>query len=320
MVLSNASDNAQVEQGQKIPLSTALDPAVKVFLEGKSLYYSDMEIDPNCDDRDNSVCVRSWMGTPLQSGDEVIGVLSVSSAAPDLYDDTKLHVLEAFANHAAIAIINARLYEGSRQVAALEERNRLARDLHDSVTQTLFSASIIAEALPKQWEKDESGARANLVRLRQLTSGALAEMRMLLFELRPGSIQQNPLGKLVANLCEAFQAKNNIRVAVDVMDEGKYALPLDVKEAFYRIAQEILTNVTKHSKAGHVSVSLYQAQSGIALRIQDNGKGFDLQEIHPGHMGLEIMRERAAAIHAKIEVTSQPGKGTTITVEWAREE
>ena len=318
LVLSNATNLSQDEQDLKFPLSMKPFPAVRVFLEGKSLFVSDLGTEPNWNDWAYTFNLRSWMGTPLRSGDEVIGVLSVSSATPGLYVDADLPVLEAFANHASIAILNARLYEGSRKAAALEERNRLARDLHDSVTQTLFSASIIAQALPLQWEQDKDGARRNLSRLHQLTSGALAEMRMLLLELRLGSLEKYPLSTLMRNLCEAFQSKNNIPTDLNITGDDSLDSPTEVKEFFYRITQESLNNIAKHSKANHVKVRLEQADGEISLRIQDEGKGFDPNDVEPGHMGLQIMLERAAAINAGLQIESKPGSGTIISSEWRR--
>jgi two-component system nitrate/nitrite sensor histidine kinase NarX len=304
--------------GLKISWAADQYPNVKVFQEAKSSFYVDAQIDPEWDYWDKSISIRSWMGTPLQSGGRVIGVLSVSSAEPGLYDASNLPILEAFANHATIAIINARLYQESRNAATLEERNRLARDLHDAVTQTLFSASLIAEALPLQWEQDQAGARLNLNRLHQLTSGALAEMRMLLLELRPASLQQISLTTLLKNLCEAYQAKNAVQVRMDLKEDGAPAPPVEIKEFFYRFTQEALNNVTKHAKASLVDVKLEQTHEGILLRIQDNGKGFDPKDIQPGHLGLQIMHERAVRINANLKIESRPDKGTILLSEWKR--
>jgi two-component system nitrate/nitrite sensor histidine kinase NarX len=319
LLLSNATAESVDKLGVKIPLSMTQYPNVKVFREAQSLFYADTDIDPEWDSWDKTIRIRSWMGTPLQSGGKVIGVLSVSSAQPGLYDSSKLPILEAFANHATIAIINARLYQESRMAAMLEERNRLARDLHDAVTQTLFSASLIAEALPLQWEQDQAGARANLKRLHQLTSGALAEMRMLLLELRPGSFQQSSLSTLLKHLCDAYQAKNAVQVHMNLAEGDPPALPVEVKEFFYRFTQEALNNITKHAKAGHVQIQLEQTEEVIRLRIQDDGRGFNPLDILPGHLGLQIMQERAAAIDANLMIESRPGEGTILVSEWKRQ-
>jgi signal transduction histidine kinase len=258
------------------------------------------------------------MGTPLWSGGKVTGVLSVSSEQPGLYSSDILPILEAFANHAAIAMTNARLYQEARNAATLEERNRLARDLHDAVTQTLFSANLIAEALPLQWEQDQDGARKYLNRLHQLTSGALAEMRMLLLELRPASLQQTAPSILLRNLLDAFQAKNNLHVDIQVEEDGEADLPGEVKEYFYRITQEALNNITKHSKASLVEVRLKVNPDGVSLRIQDNGKGFDKGRVPTGRLGLQIMSERAEAVGASIQIESGLEAGTILNSAWKR--
>lgn len=318
LTLSNTTNASRNSPDIKILKNADQYPPARVFREGKSLYFPDTVGDAGWQDWDDKQTIRSWMGTPLRSSGKVTGVLSVNSDQPGLYSNATLPILEAFANHAAIAMTNARLYQEARNAAALEERNRLARDLHDSVTQTLFSASIIAQALPLQWEQDKDGARANLKRLHQLTSGALAEMRMLLLELRPGSLEKYPLSTLMTNLCDAFQSKNNIPIDLNIRGDDSLDSPTEVKEFFYRITQEALNNIAKHSKADRVKVRLEQAEGEISLRIQDEGKGFDPSHVEPGHMGLQIMLERAEAINAGLQIESKPGSGTIISSEWRR--
>lgn len=197
-----------------------------------------------------------------------------------------------------------------------QERSRLARDLHDSVTQTLFSANLIAEVLPLQWTQDREGAQTSLHRLRQLTTGALAEMRLLLLELRPSSLVQTPLTTLIRNLCDAFMAKYSIPIAPIFTTNNATLLPAEVKETAYRIAQEALNNIGKHAKASQVTIWLSESEAGLHLRIQDDGKGFDVSQFQPDHLGLEIMQERASEVAAQLLVESAPGAGTTLTFEW----
>lgn len=199
---------------------------------------------------------------------------------------------------------------------AHQERSRLARDLHDSVTQTLFSANLIAEALPLQWAQDQEGAHANLGRLRQLTTGALAEMRLLLLELRPSSLAQTPLTTLIRNLCEAFTAKYSVPITPTFSSGDNISLPAEVKETAYRIAQEALNNIGKHARASQVTIYLSETEAGLTLRIQDDGKGFDLSHRQPDHLGLAIMQERAAEIDAHLLLESAPDAGATLIFEW----
>jgi two-component system nitrate/nitrite sensor histidine kinase NarX len=204
--------------------------------------------------------------------------------------------------------------EQREEAAAAAERERLARDLHDAVTQSLFSVSAIAEALPVVWERDRDAARRGLEELRQLTQGALAEMRTLLLELRPSALTEQRLDLLLHQLKEAMAGRTRVPVTVHVA--GDCALPPEVRIAFYRIAQEALNNTTKHARAASVKVELDCRPEYARLRISDDGRGFDPEHIQPGHMGMDIMCERAQAIGAAFWVESQPDQGTQVEVEW----
>ncbi len=197
----------------------------------------------------------------------------------------------------------------------MEERARLARDLHDAVSQTLFSASIIAEVLPKIWDRNQEEGRRRLEEIRQLTRGALAEMRTLLFELRPASLAESDLGPLLHQLAESVTGR--ARIPVEVTVEGVCGVPPDVKIAIYRIAQEALNNIGKHSGASVAKVNLTCDQYGVELSITDNGKGFDPVEKSTSSLGLGIMNERARGIGALIDIKSQIGKGSEVNVQWS---
>jgi signal transduction histidine kinase len=265
---------------------------------------------------------HSWMGIPLRVKDKVIGMLDLTYSEPNHYTPQHASLAQTIANQAAIAIENAKLYEQAQEVAALQERQRLARELHDAVTQTLFSASLIAEVLPRLWESDQTEAREYLEDLRRLTRGALAEMRAMLLELRPSALNESDLEDLLCQSADAIAGRARLPVAVDIQTQRP--LPSDVKVALYRVAQEALNNVAKHAKPNHVSVSLRdvaplqegQDAGGVELCISDDGQGFDLARISPDHFGLGIMRERADAIGATLDVESKPGQGTRVTVIW----
>jgi signal transduction histidine kinase len=252
-------------------------------------------------------------------------------------------------------------------LAVIEERSRLARELHDAVTQTLFSASLIAEILPELWEIDPDEGRELLDELKQLSRGALAEMRTLLLELRPAALVEASLEDLLRQLAEAVTGREGVPVEVTI--EGQCRLEPDVHVALYRIAQEALNNVVKHAQAGHVEVSLKCALSadrfgrtsplpteavghargsaipapsewgvaapsewgmqapsewGVAapsewgrqveLCIYDDGRGFDPSDVPPDRLGLGIIRERAQAIGATLQISTLPGHGTQIRV------
>jgi signal transduction histidine kinase len=220
------------------------------------------------------------------------------------------------ANQAAITMVNAELYERAQTLAVLHERQRLARELHDAVNQSLFSAGLIAEVLPRLWERDPDKGRRSLEDLRRLTRGALAEMRALLAELRPSVLTDTDLGDLLRQLGSAFTGRTSIPVAVTVAGQG--SLPAEVQVAFYRVCQEGLNNIAKHTEADRVAIHLQYDPGVVELRLCDDGCGFDPAHISPGRSGLSMMRERAEAVGAMLSITSQPGHGTEITVRWTQ--
>jgi PAS domain S-box-containing protein len=206
------------------------------------------------------------------------------------------------------------LGQAIKENAAAAERNRLARDLHDAVSQNLFSASLIAEVLPRLWERNPEDGRRRLEEVRQLTRGALAEMRTLLLELRPMALIEAELPNLMSQLAESIGGRT--RAPVTVITDGECSLPADAKIAFYRIAQEALNNVAKHSDAVNVRVNLLCKKDKVTLTISDDGIGFNADSVHADSFGLKIMRERAASIGALLSVESNPDMGTEITVIW----
>ncbi len=215
----------------------------------------------------------------------------------------RLRAEEELAHHAA-------------EVAVAEERNRLARDLHDAVTQTLFSASLIAEVLPKLWGRDRNEGERRVTELRELTRGALAEMRTLLLELRPTALEDAEFGDLLKQLAESITGRARVPVAVEL--NGECALDAEVKIALYRIAQEALNNIAKHAGADRAVISFECQPAMVTLSIQDNGYGFEPGEVAPDSLGLGIMRERAEAVNASLEISSQQDQGTKIKVTWQR--
>ena len=258
---------------------------------------------------------RACLAVPLIVKDEVYGGIVLYYPEPREFSVEEIELAVAFGDQAALAIENARLRAQAEQSAVAAERSRLARDLHDAVTQTLYSASLIAEVLPRLWERNPDQVRQSLEDLRQLTRGALAEMRTLLLELRPAALTKVALGDLLRQLTEAIATR--IGVPVTLTMEGECSLPSDVRVALYRIAQEALNNVAKHSGANQATVSLHCRPGQAEMCVSDDGRGFNLQDISPEHLGLGIMRERAAAIGATLEVESQTGHGTQVTVVWS---
>ncbi len=210
--------------------------------------------------------------------------------------------------------IEKQLAEKAANEAVTADRTRLARDLHDAVTQTLFSASLTAEVLPELWDMDVDEAKKSTEELRQLTRGALAEMRTLLLELRPAALTQTHLSELIKQLCEAFIGRSRLPITLNI--EGESALPPEVQIALYRIAQESLNNVFKYARATQVDVHLFLSPATVHFEICDNGVGFDISTSKPTSLGMRIMHERAEAIGADFRINSTVGSGTCVEVTW----
>jgi two-component system nitrate/nitrite sensor histidine kinase NarX len=259
--------------------------------------------------------IRSFMHVPIRIGGQVFGVFNADYAQPRAFGGDELRLFTALAQRAALAIEKAQLYEQAQELAVVEERQRLARDLHDAVTQTLFSASLIAEVLPRIWERNPDEGRRRLGEVRELARGALAEMRTLLLELRPLALVEAELGDLLRQLAEAITGRARVPVAVEVQGDHSWMTP-DVKVALYRIAQEALNNVAKYSKASRATVSLCGGPRWVELQISDDGCGFDVDSIPLDHLGVGIMRERAEAIGATLAIESEVGRGTEVVAVW----
>ncbi len=258
--------------------------------------------------------VRSWMWVPVAVKGRIVGGIGVAQEAPDYFTKHHADLALTVANQAAITMMNAELYSNARELAVLEERQRLARNLHDAVNQSLFSAGLIAEVLPRLWEKDQPEARQSLEDLRRLTRGAMAEMRALLAELRPSTLTDAELGELLRLLSNAFTGRTNVPTQVNVQGSGQ--LPSNVQVAIYRICQEALNNISKHAHARHVELQLKQDKDHVDVEIRDDGRGFDQGQMPSGHYGLSMMGERAEAADVGLAITSAPGKGTQIQVHW----
>lgn len=245
-----------------------------------------------------------------------LGALAVFWRAPHTVTAADRQALETAA-HLALLLTAGERVDHLRREAAAAERDRLARDLHDAVTQTLFSTNLTAEVLPNIWERDPEQGRLLLAQLRDLTRSALGEMRALLLELRPQTLLEQPPAVLLPRLAEVIIGRNATAVSVTVT--GDHYLPPDVQVAFYRIAQEALNNIAKHAGARHVSLALIGEPQRARLAVIDDGRGFDPQQTPPHSLGLTIMRERAARIGAQLRVESVIGEGAAVTVVWPAE-
>jgi signal transduction histidine kinase len=258
---------------------------------------------------------RSVMIVPLAVRGKCMGAMTfVTAESGRLFTQDDLALAQEVAQRGAAAIDNARLYRQARELAIMEERQRLARDLHDSVTQALFSATLVAESIPRLWERDPERAVQRFEQVVILNRAAMADMRTLLLELRPDTIMRIRLSELLRQLVESMKGRKRVEVEYEVREDSR-PLPPEVHLALYRIAQEGLSNILKHSQATQVVLHLEQQPEQAFLSLTDNGRGFDGSQTADG-VGFGIMRERAKEIGAALQISSQPERGTTIQVEW----
>ncbi len=257
---------------------------------------------------------RSYLAVPIIFKDQVIGILRLTHYEPGRFTADHARLATAIANQAAVAIENARLHQRAQELAVLQERQRLARDLHDSVSQALFAVVMATHSALKNWEKKPALARERVDAANQLAKTAQAEMRALIFELRPDQLETDGLVKALELQTTALQQRRQFQLQVSLCEEP--AIPVPVKEVFYRIAQEALNNALKHARPTQMAVELWQDAGTVTLQVTDNGKGFDPNGHYPGHLGLRSMRERADQIGAALEIESTPEHGSRIRLRY----
>ena len=265
----------------------------------------------------------SVVAVPMTAQGSPVGVLFSYHLPTQDIGDAQLTFHTLLADQAAVAVQNAHLLTEAHDKARLEERQRLARELHDSVTQALFSISLIArstEVVLQREGKHSDEVMEKLADLRHLTQGALAEMRALIFELRPGALEEEGLVEALRKHTAAVQGREMLQIDVivscsepDLAGQIPRLKPV-AEEALYRIAQEAMHNVAKHARATHVEVCLEVENGSLTMRVKDNGTGFDRDKTPPGHMGLGTMRQRTELLNGEFTIETQPGKGTTIVV------
>lgn len=286
----------------------------KVAASGNLVYLPDVREDSSYVEMKGSGTL-SELTVPVKVKGKVIGVLDVQSDRINAFDETDLVVLQSLADQTAVAIENARLYKQAKQLAVVEERNRLARELHDSVTQALYGITLHAEAAFRQLEAKQIGlANEQLVELRSTAQEALREMRLLIFELRPSVVEMQGLVPALRARLEAVEERAGMDVEIN-MDEN-LDLSDRIQDGLYRIAQEALNNALKHAKASKIILNLSGTLSKVTLEIMDDGVGFKPEdEVEGGGLGLDGIIERAELLGGELVLDSWPGRGTTIRIE-----
>jgi signal transduction histidine kinase len=255
------------------------------------------------------------VSTPLMVKERTVGAIDLGSSVVREITADELTLLAAIGHQIGVAVENARLYEQAQQLAVIEERNRLARDLHDSVMQALYGVTLYAEASMRQIEMGETEMAGDHLReIRDTTEDALREMRLLIFELRPPVLSQDGLVSALRSRLESVEERVGIRTLLDVRCPGR--LPAVVEEELYRVSLEALNNSLRHADASTVEVALFYERGIVALEIADDGTGFDpLAARQRGGFGLRSMEERVAHLGGLFVLESQPGEGTRIKVE-----
>jgi signal transduction histidine kinase len=260
--------------------------------------------------------MASFLGVPIRSRGGVVGALYLTDKeeAPGFTEEDE-RLIQMLAAHAAIAIENARLYERGRELTFVEERNRLARDLHDSVVQKLFGVVLAAQSAATLFDRDPDGARGQVQRLQELTQDAIQELRSLIFQLRPPAVESEGLAAALAKHVQVLAKVH--RQHIDLVTSGEPRLRPGVDDEVFRIAQEALHNALRHADADRLELRLEEREQVLVLTVRDDGVGFD-----PGatahrsrRLGLTSMEERAASLGGALRIDSAPGVGTTIRLE-----
>jgi signal transduction histidine kinase len=303
---------ANISDGYQVVAETRL-PFIIADIWGDDPYMRSMNLPVKDLIKEKVAYARSWLGLPMIVKDKLIGAVCLDHVEPNHFNETQARLALVFAEQAAIAIEKARLYEQAQELAALEERQKLARELHDSVSQALYGIALGTRTARTLVERDPAKAIEPLDYALSLAEAGLAEMRALIFELRPESLEREGLTGAITKQADALRARHSIQVATAICEEPQ--APLIVKEVLYRITQETFNNVIKHAHASRVNLRLECPGDKIVLKIKDNGQGFDPAVAYPGHIGLTSMRERANRVGGTIHIESAPGQGTSVRVE-----
>jgi signal transduction histidine kinase len=317
VLAARAGTFTPIEIGYRQPVTRGLPG--RAYRSGRTVRVDDVLADPDYAPSTPRE-TRSELCVPIVASGRVLAVLNLESRRVGAFSDEGVAVLETAADVLASAIENARLYQRAQEAAVLEERGRLARDLHDSISQQLFSMTLTAQAARVQLEKNPARTATQLERLQETAAAALAEMRALIFQLRPPGLSEQGLVAALQQHVAALGRREGLTVNLTISGEERYAR--GAEQAVYRIAQEALNNVVKHAGACRVAITLDLQPTQVTLCVADDGAGFDLATLDPSngrHLGLISMRERTAELGGRLELRSQPGRGTELVVMVPRE-
>jgi len=260
----------------------------------------------------SAVIVGDALALPLRARDEVVGVLHAYAARSSGWDEESLRLAVGLAAQAAVAIENARLYERAKEQAADEERRHLARELHDSVSQAIYAVVLTSHAVRKRIAEDPSGSATALDSVIELAEGALAEMRALIFELRPEALADVGLVGALERQLDGLELRHSFVTERHLGPEPEIAFA--AKQVLLRVVQEALHNTAKHAHASTVRISMQHDDEALTIEVTDDGVGFDANSTYPGHLGLTSMHERVDELGGRLKVDSRPGAGTTVSL------
>jgi signal transduction histidine kinase len=307
-------DLAFRQTGARLPPMQVIESGTLVVNEGAiSRFLSEPLSNPLFEPVREMLRGVSWdtiVTVPLMREGRAIGALSGYYPKGYRLSEAEVTLLKLVADQAAAIAENARLFTDAQAHVALQERQRLSRELHDSVSQALYGIALGARTARDHLERNPADARAPLDYVLQLAEAGLAEMRALIFELRPESLEMEGLVGALAKQTAALRARHGI--TVDEFVDAEPEAPIAVKEALFRIAQEALNNTAKHARASHVELRLKSAGETLVAEIRDDGAGFDAGAQFPGHLGLQSMRERAFRLGGNVEIFSSAGNGTLV--------
>lgn len=260
--------------------------------------------------------MRSFLGVPIVAERRVIGAIYVTDKEGAAeFSDVDQETIELLAEHAAVAIENVRLWERSQELAMVEERAHLARELHDAMTQRLFSLNLTAEAAAGALAEDPAAAEAHIRRIQELARDTLRELRSLIVDLRPADLAADGLVAALRSHIEVVRRVHGIDVVLQA--PGEWRLGADADRQVFRIVQEALHNAARHAGAARIDVELAQEEGGLLVEVRDDGSGFDPSDraLRGTRLGLTSMRDRARALGGQLAIDSRPGAGTTVRLE-----
>jgi signal transduction histidine kinase len=328
VVVFDRNGDAKLQSGVRLPKEDF--PIAKHMLGERVWLFEDALTDPRMDSVTANnwamLGIRSFMGPALYHGNRWIGGITFHSSHPRHYTQREVRLFAAIGDLVVAAIERIRLQqeteaarqaaerfaEQAQQLAAFQERNRLARELHDSVSQVLYSISLWGHSTRAFLKYDPSRISESVDHILSLTEVGLSEMRALIFELRPESLEEEGIISALSKQAESLQAHHGVQITTEFCDEPH--LILQKKSDLYWIAREALHNAIKHAQATHITLSLLEIEAGYCLEISDNGLGFDTSQSFPGHLGFTSMQERTAVIKGSMNIKSTLGVGTQITL------